>query len=172
MPASSDREWERERDRGHVRERENGVANGRENGFANGREDGRDREREREPEREPESSPHQVLQGPSRVNREVYPENGRYYGTFRRGKYMFPVDEVRRPVRVAPDRAERLTLGQAEMDKLDILHKFFVMVRGGRHFTSPLSTSEPRIMDLGCGTGIWAIDVAEYGPFTLSPDWR
>jgi len=27
---------------------------------------------------------------------EVYPENGRWYGTFKKGKYMFPIDEVRR----------------------------------------------------------------------------
>ena len=26
---------------------------------------------------------------------EVYFENGRWYGTYRMGKYMFPIDEVR-----------------------------------------------------------------------------
>jgi len=31
---------------------------------------------------------------PPRNNSQVYEENGRFYGTFRKGKYMFPVDEV------------------------------------------------------------------------------
>ena len=80
------------------------------NGRENGRESGRDREREQEREQqrgEPEPALQQPLQPlqpvqqamqtfapPAGVNREVYGENGRYYGTFRRGKYMFPIDEV------------------------------------------------------------------------------
>ncbi|KAK4451776.1 Trans-aconitate 2-methyltransferase [Podospora aff. communis PSN243] len=77
---------------------------------------------------------------------QVYPENGRYYGTFRRGKYMFPIDE-------------------AELNKLDIFNKFFMVARRDHPFTSPLHNREtPRIMDLGCGTGIWGIEVAERYP--------
>jgi hypothetical protein len=36
----------------------------------------------------PVPSPH------SRTYQEVYIENGRWYGTFRKGKYMFPIDQV------------------------------------------------------------------------------
>ena len=29
-----------------------------------------------------------------RTYQEVYLENGRWYGTYKKGKYMFPIDEV------------------------------------------------------------------------------
>lgn len=40
-----------------------------------------------------------ALSGPApapqtRSYQDVYIENGRWYGTYRKGKYMFPVDEV------------------------------------------------------------------------------
>ncbi|KAK2627424.1 hypothetical protein QTJ16_003390 [Diplocarpon rosae] len=75
-------------------------------------------------------------------------ENGRRYCGFRRGKYMFPVDE-------------------AEMDRMDIYHKFFSVARREAlhtHAFIPNYDSGPRILDLGCGTGIWAIDMAEIPP--------
>lgn len=37
---------------------------------------------------------HSGLGLPNRAYQEVYNENGRWYGTFRRGNYMFPIDEV------------------------------------------------------------------------------
>ena len=30
-----------------------------------------------------------------RTYRDIYPENGRWYGTYKKGKYLFPIDEVR-----------------------------------------------------------------------------
>ncbi|KAI0849551.1 methyltransferase LaeA [Daldinia vernicosa] len=70
-----------------------------------------------------------------------YTENGRSYDTFRRGKYMFPMDED-------------------EMDRMDIFHKFFLVARQdssnyGGLCQRPLP-AYPRILDLGCGTGIWS----------------
>jgi methylase of polypeptide subunit release factors len=49
---------------------------------------------------------------------------------------------------------------------MDIMHKFFLVARredahGGLH-EAHISTNSPRVLDLGCGTGIWAIDMAEY----------
>ncbi|KAI1137223.1 methyltransferase LaeA [Hypoxylon sp. FL0543] len=75
-----------------------------------------------------------------------YTENGRSYDTFRRGKYMFPMDEE-------------------EMDRMDMFHKFFLVTRGdSAHYGGlcqrPLPP-QPRILDLGCGTGIWVIDMAD-----------
>ncbi|KAI1804738.1 methyltransferase LaeA [Daldinia bambusicola] len=75
-----------------------------------------------------------------------YTENGRSYDTFRRGKYMFPMDED-------------------EMDRMDIFHKFFLVAREeNSHYGGlcqrPLPPN-PRILDLGCGTGIWVIDMAD-----------
>ncbi|KAI1179117.1 S-adenosyl-L-methionine-dependent methyltransferase [Nemania sp. FL0916] len=72
---------------------------------------------------------------------------GRYYGTYKQGKYLLPCDD-------------------RECDRLDIMHKFFQVVRQfenpslGGLFTHPLP-DRPKILDLGCGTGIWAIDMAD-----------
>jgi SAM-dependent methyltransferase len=72
---------------------------------------------------------------------------GRYYGTYKQGKYLLPCDDV-------------------ECDRLDIMHKFFSVARQFEDptfaglFTYPVP-EEPRILDLGCGTGIWAIDIAD-----------
>ncbi|KAK4170452.1 S-adenosyl-L-methionine-dependent methyltransferase [Cladorrhinum sp. PSN259] len=82
------------------------------------------------------------------VNRTVdaYPENGRWYGSFRRGRCMTPVDEV-------------------ELERLDILHKLFLVLRRDALHSAPLpDPTNPRILDVGCGTGIWGIDIADKYP--------
>ncbi|KAK1767094.1 S-adenosyl-L-methionine-dependent methyltransferase [Phialemonium atrogriseum] len=78
------------------------------------------------------------------AQRKEYEENGRFYHSWRKGKYMFPCDEE-------------------EKDRLDIFHKFFCVARRGELHTAPLLPDQAphRILDLGCGTGIWAIDMAE-----------
>ncbi|RFU27415.1 hypothetical protein B7463_g8910, partial [Scytalidium lignicola] len=77
-----------------------------------------------------------------------YFENGRLYHGFRKGKYMFPCDE-------------------AEKDRMDIFHKFFLVARRDQLHSTPFIPNYdrgPRILDLGTGTGIWAIDMAEIPP--------
>ncbi|KAL2154962.1 hypothetical protein VTH82DRAFT_3638 [Thermothelomyces myriococcoides] len=77
---------------------------------------------------------------------EVYIENGRWYGTFKKGKYMFPIDET-------------------ELERLDLFHKVFLMARQEALHSAPLHNKEaPHILDLGCGTGIWGIDMADKYP--------
>lgn len=74
-----------------------------------------------------------------------YMENGRWYHGYRRGLYMYPCDE-------------------AEKDRMDIYHQFFAVARRGQLHQAPVPTQpnvQPRILDVGCGTGIWAIDMAE-----------
>jgi 2-polyprenyl-3-methyl-5-hydroxy-6-metoxy-1,4-benzoquinol methylase len=47
---------------------------------------------------------------------------------------------------------------------MDIYHKIFEVARKGKLHSAPVHydhNSELRILDLGCGTGIWAIDMAE-----------
>jgi methylase of polypeptide subunit release factors len=47
---------------------------------------------------------------------------------------------------------------------MDIYHKIFEVARRGALHVTPIIESDhdrPRILDLGCGTGIWAIDMAE-----------
>ncbi|KAI9730150.1 MAG: hypothetical protein M1818_008244 [Claussenomyces sp. TS43310] len=49
------------------------------------------------------------------------------------------------------------------MDRMDIFHKFFQVARREQLHSAPLTPNYdgPRILDLGCGTGIWAIDMAD-----------
>jgi ribosomal protein L11 methylase PrmA len=48
---------------------------------------------------------------------------------------------------------------------MDIYHKFFLVARRDALHSAPLTPNYDgdhyRIMDVGCGTGIWAIDMAE-----------
>lgn len=73
-----------------------------------------------------------------------YLENGRSYHGFRRGMYMYPCDEP-------------------EKDRMDIYHKLFLVARRDQLHQAPMppNWAQPRILDLGCGTGIWAIDMAD-----------
>ncbi|OBT88620.1 hypothetical protein VE02_03992 [Pseudogymnoascus sp. 03VT05] len=75
-----------------------------------------------------------------------YEENGRLYHGYRKGIYMFPCDEE-------------------EKDRMDIFHQFFFVARGV-HSSAPYRKNYDghRILDLGTGTGIWAIDMADMYP--------
>lgn len=45
---------------------------------------------------------------------------------------------------------------------MDIYHKLFLVARRENLHQAPINPNwQPRILDLGCGTGIWAIDMAE-----------
>lgn len=58
-------------------------------------------------------------------------------------------------------------LAQEEKDRMDMYHKILEVARRHKLHDAPIvphSAEPPRILDLGCGTGIWAIDMAEYVP--------
>lgn len=67
--------------------------------------------------------------------------------TVQDGAYAFPNDEV-------------------ESDRLDLQHAQFTLTFDGRLFTAPLKKSNQlqRVLDVGTGTGIWAIDFADDHP--------
>jgi len=67
--------------------------------------------------------------------------NGRRYHRYKEGSYVFPNDEP-------------------ENDRLDLQHKLLSLVHGGRIFFAPLRNPR-RILDVGTGTGIWAIEMGE-----------
>lgn len=54
-----------------------------------------------------------------------------------------------------------LTSGKTELERLDVFHKIFQVARKDVLHNAPLHNQEPRILDLGCGTGIWGIEMAE-----------
>ncbi|KAJ9646871.1 hypothetical protein H2204_000563 [Knufia peltigerae] len=89
--------------------------------------------------------------------RQAVQEYGRLYGTFRRGQYMLPHDRM-------------------EADRLDTMEEMISQCRppGDSRFTSvnlepmrkgaqPLE-ERVRILDLGCGSGIWMNKMARYLP--------
>jgi len=72
-------------------------------------------------------------------------ENGRRYHTYGQTPYFSPNDEP-------------------ENDRLDICnHMFSLLLKGELHLAS-LPSDPQRILDLGTGTGMWAIDIADKYP--------
>ncbi|EXK77096.1 hypothetical protein FOQG_18191 [Fusarium oxysporum f. sp. raphani 54005] len=80
---------------------------------------------------------------------DLYFYYGRWYGksgNLPRENYIFPIDKE-------------------ELARLDILHKFFLVVRKNHLFSASLDVEQPlRILDLGTGTGIWSIELSEKYP--------
>ncbi|KXT06715.1 hypothetical protein AC578_8536 [Pseudocercospora eumusae] len=72
-------------------------------------------------------------------------ENGRRYHAFRDGAYLMPND------------AE-------EQDRLDLHHHIYRLALEGALHRAPLPPTIQRVLDFGCGTGIWAIDFADEYP--------
>ncbi|KAL7268687.1 hypothetical protein RUND412_008680 [Rhizina undulata] len=72
-------------------------------------------------------------------------ENGRRYHAYNEGLYPFPNDEP-------------------EMERLDLIHRLYTLVLSGKLHLAPISPRPHRILDVGTGTGIWAIDMADMYP--------
>lgn len=74
-------------------------------------------------------------------------ENGREYHGYRRGMYLYPCD-------------------QEEQNRMDCMHALFREARRKRLHEYPLVSygEPPRVLDLGCGTGLWCMDMATEYP--------
>ncbi|KAF2703819.1 S-adenosyl-L-methionine-dependent methyltransferase [Pleomassaria siparia CBS 279.74] len=71
--------------------------------------------------------------------------NGRRYHGYRSGAYPLPNDDE-------------------EQDRLDLLHHIFLLMLGGKLSNVPFTRPPQRVLDIGTGTGIWAIDYADENP--------
>ncbi|KAL0263375.1 hypothetical protein SLS55_002355, partial [Diplodia seriata] len=69
-------------------------------------------------------------------------ENGRIYAAYGSQEYMLPVDE-------------------SELDRMDMQHHKYTLLQGDKLYLAPLHDDPQKILDIGTGTGIWAIDMAE-----------
>ncbi|KAJ3460983.1 hypothetical protein MRS44_011850 [Fusarium solani] len=72
-------------------------------------------------------------------------QNGRRYHAFREGAYLVPNDDE-------------------EQDRMDLAHHIYRLLIGGKLHLAPIGDSPQRVLDLGTGTGIWAMDFAETPP--------
>ncbi|RDW69689.1 hypothetical protein BP6252_08709 [Coleophoma cylindrospora] len=91
---------------------------------------------------------------------ESVEENGRTYHKFREGAYLLPNDLL-------------------EQDRLSIQHNLFVLTLENKLFFAPVES--PRtVLDIGTGTGNWAIDYAVQNPevkvigtdlSAIQPEW-
>lgn len=74
-------------------------------------------------------------------------ENGRTYHSYKEGRYLAPNDD-------------------AENDRLDLQHHIFSLTFNNKLLIAPIPKEKPlhRVLDVGTGTGIWAIDFADEHP--------
>lgn len=72
-------------------------------------------------------------------------ENGRRYHAYQDGSYWAPND----------DRQQ-----EAE----DLMHEVYKIILNGELYEAPIDENSQRVLDVGCGTGIWAIEFADAHP--------
>ncbi|KAK5163527.1 hypothetical protein LTR04_002472 [Oleoguttula sp. CCFEE 6159] len=72
-------------------------------------------------------------------------ENGRRYHKFRQGAYVLPNDD-------------------AEQDREDMKHAMVLAVCGNKLHYAPIGENPQNIIDLGTGTGIWAMEMGDTYP--------
>lgn len=81
------------------------------------------------------------------VNQSIFDfvrENGRTYHRYQAGSYMFPNDQL-------------------ENERLDLQYEIIKVLFKGRNFYAPLKDPK-KIMDIGTGTGKWAIEMGNQFP--------
>ncbi|KAH7240542.1 S-adenosyl-L-methionine-dependent methyltransferase [Fusarium solani] len=52
----------------------------------------------------------------------------------------------------------------AQSEAMDVVHHMWTLAQDGKIFQAPISSSIQRAVDIGCGTGMWAIDFADEFP--------
>lgn len=82
----------------------------------------------------------------SETNYSCIEENGRQYHSFRNGQYVLPNDAQ-------------------EQERLDLQNHLFSLTLEGKLYLAPLNPKKlHNVLDIGTGTGIWAIEFADLHP--------
>lgn len=55
-------------------------------------------------------------------------------------------------------------MDEQEMDRIDMSHAKYYMLLDKKRFLAPIPDHPQKILELGCGTGIWSIDIADEYP--------
>ncbi|KAJ6436952.1 Protein-arginine deiminase [Purpureocillium lavendulum] len=76
-------------------------------------------------------------------------KHGRRYHSYQAGSYSFPNDDQ-------------------EQDRLDMIHHLYCRALDDRLFLAPIDPTGLHILDIGTGTGIWPIDLADQFPIQFS----
>ncbi|KAG5918902.1 hypothetical protein E4U61_001376 [Claviceps capensis] len=72
-------------------------------------------------------------------------EHGHRYAVFRDVRYPMPIDEI-------------------EQNREDLKHSMLMMLTENKLFFSPIGDHPQKILDIGTGTGIWAVEVGDRYP--------
>lgn len=80
----------------------------------------------------------------SEVTRGTY-ENGRRYHSYGSAEYAFPNDDN-------------------EVERLDLQHHMMTALMQNRLWWAPINHNPLRVLDIGTGTGVWAMDFADIFP--------
>jgi len=90
-------------------------------------------------------------------------QNGRTYARFY-GCIHITVRRGSRPRSPLPKANSSKPNDEKERDQQDLLHHIWGLILKGRLYRAPIQElgNTMKILDIGTGTGIWAIDFAEY----------
>ncbi|KAM5384601.1 hypothetical protein ACJZ2D_001346 [Fusarium nematophilum] len=72
-------------------------------------------------------------------------ENGRRYHAYQEGSYWAPNDD-------------------RQQDAEDLMHEMYRIILNGELYAAPIGDNPQNVLDIGCGTGIWAIEFADMFP--------
>jgi len=89
-------------------------------------------------------------------------QNGRTYSNYRDAVDWY-VNSHRTPGTAPNPSTSRLPNDETQKDSLDLLHHAFYLCDDGKLFQAPVESPQS-VLDVGTGTGIWAIDFADEFP--------